>query len=59
MRTFSTLRALVLAAVLTAPLAQAAQPQQQAFASGHAASTPSYGGGPYDSDAAMSPAVGD
>ena len=62
MRTFSILRALVLAAALTAPLAQGAladqqtQQQQQAAASRSAATTPAYGAGPYDQPA---PPVGD
>ena len=64
MRTFTILRALVLAAALSAPLAQAAlagqaqQAEQQAMTHS-AVPTPAYGGGPYNNDAAMSPAVGD
>ncbi|HUZ73770.1 MAG TPA: hypothetical protein VMU87_12360 [Stellaceae bacterium] len=64
MRTFSILRAFVLAAVLTAPLAQGAladqqvQQQQQATAGSSAATAPSYGAGPY-SDQATAPSVGD
>ena len=64
MRNFTILRALILAAALSAPLTQAAlagqaiQPQQQAMSQG-AVPTPSYGGGPYNNDALMSPAVGD
>jgi hypothetical protein len=61
MRTFTVLRALVLAAALSAPLAQAAlagQQEQQALTTQGAFATPSYGAGAY-SDAVLSPAVGD
>jgi len=61
MRNFTVLRALVLAAALSAPLAQAAlagQQEQQAMTSQGALATPSYGASPY-SDALLSPAVGD
>ncbi|MGH6879211.1 MAG: hypothetical protein ACREHV_17765 [Rhizomicrobium sp.] len=63
MRTFSMLRTLVLAAALSAPLAQAAlagQQEQQAMASQTASSAGSFnGGGPYGNDSHLSPSVGD
>jgi uncharacterized membrane protein len=60
MRTFLTLRALVLAAALTVPLAQGAlaQQEQQSMAGQNAAATSSYGAGPY-SDQQTAPPVGD
>jgi len=60
MRTFTVLRALALAAALSTPLAQAALacPQDPpAMTGGSAPITPSYGGGPYNNDAVMSPSV--
>ncbi len=62
MRTFSILRALVLATAITAPLAQAAvaqDAQQQALANGNTATASFYGAGPYDNDQLTAPAVGD
>lgn len=60
MRTLTVFRALVLAAALSAPLAQAAlagQVEQQALASQSATTAISHGG-PYNNNALMSPAVG-
>ncbi len=64
MRTFSVLlRALVLTAALSAPFAQVAlagEQEQQAMSQTGTASGGSYtGGGLYNNDAQMSPAVGD
>ncbi|MDE1902427.1 MAG: hypothetical protein KGI46_01065 [Alphaproteobacteria bacterium] len=61
MRSLTVFRALVVAVALSAPLAQAAlagQVEQQALANQSVAAAFSHGG-PYSSDALVSPAVGD
>jgi len=61
MRTFLVLRALAVAAALSAPIAQAAfadQPEQQARVQTDNGSAGFVGGGPY-SDSHLSPPVGD
>ncbi|MDE2229296.1 MAG: hypothetical protein KGL11_09685 [Alphaproteobacteria bacterium] len=59
MRTFSIFRALAVAAVLSAPLAQAAFAGQQMQQAAIQASAATLTGGAYGNDTVTSPAVGD